>query len=52
MFFIELTGHSADENVRGALEDMKQYCLELRVLGSYPSQRPAVDDGLSPTSSS
>ncbi|KAJ3036832.1 prephenate dehydratase, partial [Rhizophlyctis rosea] len=52
VFFIELTGHSADENVRGALDDMKKYCLDLRVLGSYPSQRPAVDDGLSPTAPS
>ncbi|KAJ3005502.1 hypothetical protein HKX48_000643 [Thoreauomyces humboldtii] len=38
-FFIEMTGHMENENVRKAIEDMKAYCLDIRVLGSYPSER-------------
>ncbi|KAI9098299.1 Prephenate dehydratase-domain-containing protein [Phlyctochytrium arcticum] len=41
-FFIELDGHHQDPNVGAALEQMKQFCLDIRVLGSYPSQKPAV----------
>ncbi|KAJ3018006.1 UNVERIFIED_CONTAM: hypothetical protein HDU68_011373 [Siphonaria sp. JEL0065] len=39
-FFIECTGHWEDERVKLALVEMKEFCLEVHVLGSYPDQRP------------
>ncbi|KAJ2743851.1 prephenate dehydratase [Coemansia sp. BCRC 34301] len=38
MFFVEIMGHELDDNVARALEDIKSYCLDLVVLGSYPRQ--------------
>lgn len=35
IFFVEFEGHSETENARRALEELKQYCSGLRVLGSY-----------------
>lgn len=35
IFFVEFEGHSETENSRRALEELKQYCSGLRVLGSY-----------------
>ncbi|KAJ3119919.1 hypothetical protein HK100_000106 [Physocladia obscura] len=39
-FFVEFTGHYADENVSNALKEMEAYCLLITVLGSYPDQGP------------
>jgi chorismate mutase/prephenate dehydratase len=39
IFFLDMEGHAADENVRLALEEMKDYCQFLKVLGSYPRAR-------------
>ncbi len=39
IFFLDMEGHVADENVRLALEEMKDYCQFLKVLGSYPRAR-------------
>ncbi len=36
IFFLDMDGHIADENVSGAIDDLKQYCQFLKVLGSYP----------------
>ncbi|KAI9325720.1 Prephenate dehydratase-domain-containing protein [Zopfochytrium polystomum] len=41
-FIVELSGHMDDENVRQALEDMRPYCLMVKVLGSYPAQSSAT----------
>ncbi|KAJ1959950.1 prephenate dehydratase [Dipsacomyces acuminosporus] len=38
MFFVEIIGHELDTNVASALEEIKSYCLDLVVLGSYPRQ--------------
>ncbi|KAJ2905271.1 prephenate dehydratase [Coemansia aciculifera] len=38
MFFVEIVGHELDDNVARALKDIKSYCLDLVVLGSYPRQ--------------
>ncbi|KAJ1996231.1 prephenate dehydratase [Coemansia spiralis] len=38
MFFVEIIGHAQDANVASALEEIKSYCLDLVVLGSYPRQ--------------
>jgi chorismate mutase/prephenate dehydratase len=35
-FFADLVGHVDDENVKKALEEAKQHCLQLAVLGSFP----------------
>jgi len=36
VFFVDLIGHKDDEKVRDALEDLKDQCIFLKVLGSYP----------------
>jgi len=35
-FFVDCDGHQADENVAAAVEDSREHCLEMHVLGSYP----------------
>ncbi|TPX64480.1 hypothetical protein SpCBS45565_g05877 [Spizellomyces sp. 'palustris'] len=44
-FFIELDGHVENDGVRMALEGLKEFCLDIKMLGSYPSQKPAAEDG-------
>ncbi|MEJ2182253.1 MAG: prephenate dehydratase [Nitrospirota bacterium] len=36
IFFVDMEGHVEDERVRRAIEEMKEGCLFLKVLGSYP----------------
>ena len=38
-FFIDFLGHRDDENVRAALEKMKEETVFLKILGSYPLDR-------------
>ncbi|KAI9290085.1 Prephenate dehydratase-domain-containing protein [Umbelopsis sp. AD052] len=40
VFFVECSGHAKDDNVKQAVKEMEQYCLDVFVLGSYPDQRP------------
>jgi chorismate mutase / prephenate dehydratase len=35
-FFTDLVGHAEDEKVKEALEEAKQHCLQLAVLGGFP----------------
>jgi chorismate mutase/prephenate dehydratase len=35
-FFIDIQGHSDDPQVKKAIDEAKQHCLQLTVLGSYP----------------
>ena len=35
-FFVDLSGHRADEKVIDAIDAIKQYCLQVSVLGSFP----------------
>jgi len=35
-FFTDMTGHVEDDNVKAALSEVKQHCLQLAVLGSFP----------------
>ena len=35
-FFADFIGHKQEENVKVALEEAKQHCLQLSVLGSFP----------------
>jgi chorismate mutase/prephenate dehydratase len=36
VFFIDLIGHVSDSNVAAALDEIRPFVKELRVLGSYP----------------
>jgi chorismate mutase/prephenate dehydratase len=36
VFFIDIAGHAADDNVAAALAELKQHASLFRVLGSYP----------------
>src|SRR5581483_6480601 len=40
VFFIEFQGHRKDEEVQKALSEIEEFCLDIKVLGSYPNQRP------------
>ena len=35
-FFVDFLGHKKDENVKNALAEAKNHCLQLSVLGSFP----------------
>jgi chorismate mutase/prephenate dehydratase len=37
IFFVDMEGHMEEEKVRAVLADLKNQCLFLKVLGSYPS---------------
>ncbi len=37
LFFVDMSGHIEDREVRKAINDVKKECLFLKVLGSYPS---------------
>ncbi len=39
IFFLDMEGHAADENVRIAIDELKGYCQFLKILGSYPRAR-------------
>ncbi|RUS19314.1 hypothetical protein BC938DRAFT_475757 [Jimgerdemannia flammicorona] len=39
VFFVECQGHTDDEAVATAVKEMDHYCVDVRVLGSYPNQR-------------
>jgi chorismate mutase/prephenate dehydratase len=36
VFFVDLVGHAEDPGVRRALTDIAEYCVFVKVLGSYP----------------
>lgn len=36
IFFVDIEGHSDDKKVEAVLSDLKENCLYLKVLGSYP----------------
>jgi chorismate mutase/prephenate dehydratase len=36
IFFVDLLGHISDKNVREALDELKENCMFLKVMGSYP----------------
>lgn len=35
-FFVDFIGHREDENVKQALDEARQHCIQLSVLGSFP----------------
>ena len=38
VFFVEFVGHYTDEKPAYAIKKINEYCLNVRVLGSYPSR--------------
>lgn len=40
-FFVDFMGHKEDENVKKAMSEAKNHCLQLSVLGSFP-RRPSI----------
>ncbi|KAJ9090086.1 prephenate dehydratase [Entomophthora muscae] len=40
IFNVEFSGHHANEKVKEALESLQKFCIDLRILGSYPDERP------------
>lgn len=36
VFFVDFIGHQSDKNVQSALNDLRERCTSLKVLGSYP----------------
>lgn len=41
IFTVECSGHFQNDDVKKAVKDLEQYCLDVVVLGSFPNQRPA-----------
>ena len=41
-FFVDFLGHKQDENVKKALAESKNHCLQLSVLGSFPRSTAAL----------
>ncbi len=42
IFFLDLIGHVEDENITVAIEELREYCHFLKVLGSYPIARNEI----------
>jgi chorismate mutase/prephenate dehydratase len=36
IFFVDMEGHVEDKKLKGVIEEMKDNCLYLKLLGSYP----------------
>ncbi len=36
IFFVDMVGHVEDKKIKNAIEGMKEHCLYLNILGSYP----------------
>ena len=36
VFFVDLDGHAEDENVRKALTEIEEFCVLVKILGTYP----------------
>jgi chorismate mutase/prephenate dehydratase len=36
LFFVDLEGHRDDSHVRNTLEKVREQCIEMKILGSYP----------------
>jgi chorismate mutase/prephenate dehydratase len=39
IFFIDIDGHISSENIRNAIEKVREQCLEVKILGSYPKSQ-------------
>ena len=45
IFFLDLIGHVADGGISEAVEELREHCNFLKVLGSYPLARNAKESG-------
>ncbi len=39
LFYVDFQGHLTEPRISAAIEEMREYCLFLRVLGSYPEDK-------------
>jgi chorismate mutase/prephenate dehydratase len=39
IFFLDMVGHAQDQNIDAAIEELRESCQYLKVLGSYPKAR-------------
>lgn len=44
LFFVDMEGHLEDEKVRAALEQLREQCAFMKILGSYPAAAPRGKD--------
>jgi chorismate mutase / prephenate dehydratase len=44
IFYVDFEGHASESRVQRALEALKEECIFLKVLGSYPKTRPPKED--------
>jgi len=44
IFYVDFEGHASEPRVQRALEALKEECVFLKVLGSYPKTRPPKED--------
>ena len=40
VFFMDFSGHSTDSVVQKALQELRKFCIYVKVLGSYPRSEP------------
>ena len=40
-FFVDIDGHSSEEKVRQAIEELEKHCTFVKILGTYPKTSPA-----------
>jgi chorismate mutase/prephenate dehydratase len=43
VFYVDLLGHATEPRVREALTLLKEECVFLKILGSYPQARPSTE---------
>lgn len=48
VFFLDCTGHVAENRLGEALQGLRRICADVRFLGSYPRHRPAAAPGDQP----
>ena len=41
-FFVDFLGHATDANVNAAMEEARQHCLQLTILGSFPRAKEVM----------
>eukprot|EP00284_Hemiselmis_tepida_P012691 CAMPEP_0174932508 /NCGR_PEP_ID=MMETSP1355-20121228/35738_1 /TAXON_ID=464990 /ORGANISM="Hemiselmis tepida, Strain CCMP443" /LENGTH=392 /DNA_ID=CAMNT_0016178923 /DNA_START=44 /DNA_END=1218 /DNA_ORIENTATION=+ len=49
IFFVDMHGHWVDTNIREVMEELKDHCSSVRVLGSFPFVRRATNTPVMPS---
>ena len=48
-FYVELEGHANDENVKKALEELKNKSIDVKIIGSFPEKQATILKKAKPT---